>query len=157
MLKVFISYSHRDELWKDKLLPHLKTLEQAGMGMVVWHDRQIDAGEKWHPAIQEPSTDFAPLARCITSPAASSLAPGCVSWKGNADGAWKGNADGAKADLDETWQIAERGAMKLRMADIHLHRARLFRDRAALEAAARLIEEPGYHRRLRDAREAAQH
>ena len=47
--------------------------------------------------------------------------------------------------------------MKLHMADIHLHRARLFRDRAALEAAARLIEETGYHRRdeeLADAREA---
>ncbi len=50
--------------------------------------------------------------------------------------------------------------MKLHMADIHLHRARLFRDRTALEAAARLIEETGYHRRdeeLRDAQEAAQH
>jgi len=27
MLKVFISYSHKDEAWKDKLLPHLKALE----------------------------------------------------------------------------------------------------------------------------------
>jgi TIR domain len=53
MSKVFISYSHKDEEWKDKLLPHLKTLEMAGMGMVVWQDRQIDAGEKWHPAIQD--------------------------------------------------------------------------------------------------------
>ena len=25
--KVFISYSHKDEAWKDKLLPHLKALE----------------------------------------------------------------------------------------------------------------------------------
>jgi hypothetical protein len=64
---------------------------------------------------------------------------------------------GAKADLDEAWQVAERGSMKLHLADIHLHRARLFRDRAALDAAARLIEETGYHRRdeeLADAREA---
>ena len=67
---------------------------------------------------------------------------------------------GALADLDEAWRIAERGAMKLHMADIHLHRARLFRDRKALDAAARLIKETGYHRRddeLRDAQEAAQH
>jgi len=71
-----------------------------------------------------------------------------------------GDADGAKADLDDAWQIAKRGAMKLHMADIHLHRARLFRNRAALEAAAKLIDETGYHRRddeLRDAQEAAQH
>jgi hypothetical protein len=38
-------------------LPHLKALEQAGMGMVVWQDRQIDAGEKWHPAIQDAMAD----------------------------------------------------------------------------------------------------
>ncbi len=69
----------------------------------------------------------------------------------------EGDRGGAKADLDESWQIAERGSMKLHMADIHLHRARLFRDRAALAAAAKLIEETGYHRRdeeLVDAREA---
>ena len=72
----------------------------------------------------------------------------------------EGDPEGAKADLDEAWEIAERGSMKLHMADILLHRARLFHDRAALEAAARLIKETGYHRRddeLRDAQEAAQH
>jgi hypothetical protein len=69
----------------------------------------------------------------------------------------EGDRKGAKADLDEAWQIAERGSMKLHMADILLHRARLFRDAEALEAAARLIEETVYHRRdeeLADAREA---
>ncbi|MGH8576202.1 MAG: hypothetical protein ACREXJ_04670, partial [Gammaproteobacteria bacterium] len=34
--------------------------------------------------------------------------------------------DSAQSDLDEAWEIAERGPMKLHMADIHLHRARLF-------------------------------
>ena len=34
--------------------------------------------------------------------------------------------DSAQADLDEAWEIAERGPMRLLMADIHLHRARLF-------------------------------
>ena len=57
--KVFISYSHKDEGWKKKCLPHLKALEQAGVDMVVWEDRQIDAGEKWYPAIQQAMADAA--------------------------------------------------------------------------------------------------
>src|SRR5262249_170803 len=35
-------------------------------------------------------------------------------------------AESAQEDLDEAWDIAERGPMKLFMADIHLYRARLF-------------------------------
>jgi tetratricopeptide (TPR) repeat protein len=50
---VFISYSHRDEDWKRRLLPQLHALEQAGIGMQVWHDRKIDGGDKWYPEIQE--------------------------------------------------------------------------------------------------------
>ncbi|NOS99624.1 MAG: hypothetical protein HOP29_03255, partial [Phycisphaerales bacterium] len=69
-----------------------------------------------------------------------------------------GDADGVRSDLDEAWEIARRGPMRLHMVDVHLHRARLFRDRGALEEAARLIDETGYHRRdeeLADVREAA--
>lgn len=65
--------------------------------------------------------------------------------------------DSAQADLDEAWEIAARGPMKLHMADIHLTRARLFGLRpepypwdaaaADLAAAERLIRECGYHRR----------
>jgi tetratricopeptide (TPR) repeat protein len=50
---VFISYSHRDESWKNRLLPQLHALEQAGIGMRVWHDRKIDGGDQWYPEIQE--------------------------------------------------------------------------------------------------------
>lgn len=50
---VFISYSHKDESWKNKLTPHLDALERAGVPMTVWHDRKIDGGEKWYPEIQE--------------------------------------------------------------------------------------------------------
>ena len=69
-------------------------------------------------------------------------------------------------DLDEAWEIAERGPMRLHMADIHLYRARLFfrekeypweSARTDLEAAERLINECGYHRRdeeLADAKRA---
>jgi tetratricopeptide (TPR) repeat protein len=82
----------------------------------------------------------------------------------------EGDAHGAQADLDEAWEIAERGPMKLFVADIHLYRARLFGPRKAeakypwespqadLAAARKLINECGYHRRdeeLADAEEAA--
>jgi nucleoside phosphorylase len=35
-------------------------------------------------------------------------------------------SDSAQSDLDEAWEIASRGSMPLFLADIHLHRARLF-------------------------------
>ena len=57
------------------------------------------------------------------------------------------DADAARADLDEAERIAERGGMKLHLADVHLHRARLFDDRTALAAARQLIDETGYERR----------
>ena len=56
-------------------------------------------------------------------------------------------ANAARADLDEAQRIAERGGMKLPLADVHLHRARLFNDRTALAAARQLINEIGYERR----------
>ena len=70
----------------------------------------------------------------------------------------EGDVRGAHADFDEAWQIAERGSMKLYMADIHLHRARLFRDKSELLKARALIEACGYWRRkeeLEDAEAAA--
>jgi hypothetical protein len=69
-----------------------------------------------------------------------------------------GDEIGSHADLDEAWEIAERGPMPLFQADIQLTRARLFRDRVALEEARRLIEKHEYHRRdgeLADALAAA--
>lgn len=58
-----------------------------------------------------------------------------------------GDVTGCREDLGEAWEIAERGPMPLFQADIQLYRARLFRDRAALAEARRLIEKHGYHRR----------
>ena len=72
----------------------------------------------------------------------------------------------AQIGLDNAWDIAERGPMRLHMADIHLYRARLFfREKvypwtspeADLAAAEKLINECGYHRRdeeLADAKHA---
>jgi hypothetical protein len=69
----------------------------------------------------------------------------------------------AQEDLDEAWEIAERGPMKLFMADIHLYRARLFVSQATypwespaadLAAARKLIEECGYGRRKEELEDA---
>jgi len=48
---VFISYSHADEAWKDRLVKHLKVLEVEGM-LETWDDRRIKPGEDWFPAIE---------------------------------------------------------------------------------------------------------
>ncbi|MEK6302140.1 MAG: hypothetical protein AABO41_15630 [Acidobacteriota bacterium] len=114
-------------------------------------------------------------------------------WLRSLTGARTGS-DSAQSDLDEAWEIAERGSMRLHMADIHLYRARLFGMRisdcgsrneeaegglrneeergtpneaaepypwdspqADLEAAEKLINDCGYHRRdeeLADAKAA---
>jgi hypothetical protein len=72
-------------------------------------------------------------------------------------------ADSAQEDLDEAWEIAERGPMRLHMADIHLYRARLFfREKeypwespeADLAAARKLIEQCGYWRRKEELEDA---
>ena len=71
-------------------------------------------------------------------------------------GYWRVVADYGKAlgDLEEVREIAERGGMKLFLADYHLEAARLARmgkDKEKMaehrEEAKRLIEECGYHRR----------
>jgi hypothetical protein len=74
--------------------------------------------------------------------------------------------DSAQADLDEAWEIAERGPMPLFQADIHLHRARLFGRNADdtpspwdspqhdLAEARRLIEKHGYARRNEELQDA---
>src|ERR1043166_5499917 len=49
---VFISYSHRDKRWLDRLLVHLKPLERAGI-IVPWEDTRIRAGERWRKEIED--------------------------------------------------------------------------------------------------------
>jgi hypothetical protein len=70
----------------------------------------------------------------------------------------RGDTASARTVLDQAQEIAERGPMPLDLADIHLHRARLFRDRAELAKARELVEKHGYGRRneeLEDAEAAA--
>jgi formylglycine-generating enzyme required for sulfatase activity len=44
---VFISYSHQDEWWKDRLVCQLRVLE-----LEVWNDRRIAPGADWRPEIE---------------------------------------------------------------------------------------------------------
>jgi hypothetical protein len=70
----------------------------------------------------------------------------------------RGDTASARAALDQAQEIAERGPMPLYLADIHLHRARLFRDKVELSKARALIDKHGYGRRkdeLEDAQAAA--
>jgi tetratricopeptide (TPR) repeat protein len=62
---VFVSYSHKDEIWKDRLLPHLGMLEKAGR-LTVWEDRDIDAGATWYDEIKKAMED-AEVAICLIS------------------------------------------------------------------------------------------
>ncbi len=49
---VFISYSHKDEKWKNLLMKHLGVLRDQGL-LGIWEDRRIEAGADWHANIQE--------------------------------------------------------------------------------------------------------
>jgi tetratricopeptide (TPR) repeat protein len=52
MTTVFICYSHKDEVWKDRLVTHLGVLQQEGL-LDLWDDRRIGAGGNWYQKIQE--------------------------------------------------------------------------------------------------------
>jgi hypothetical protein len=58
---------------------------------------------------------------------------------------------GTQADLDEAEEIAERGAMKLHLCDVHLSRTRLYlasgQAPRCLVAAKGIVEDCGYGRR----------
>ncbi len=49
---VFISYSHKDEKWRERLHLFLKPAEQSG-SISVWDDRRIHLGDEWNTAIDE--------------------------------------------------------------------------------------------------------
>ena len=50
MKKVFISYAHEDESYKDNLKKHLKSLERMRK-IEIWDDRGINAGDEWREEI----------------------------------------------------------------------------------------------------------
>jgi hypothetical protein len=50
--RVFVSYSHKDERWKDRLLSHLGVLAKQD-AIRCWSDREIVAGGDWYRAIEQ--------------------------------------------------------------------------------------------------------
>ena len=49
-LKVFLSYSHRNEKMTNNLREHLAPMEDDGL-IEIWHDREIEAGADWEGEI----------------------------------------------------------------------------------------------------------
>jgi hypothetical protein len=69
----------------------------------------------------------------------------------------------ARGDLEEAREIAQRGEMKLHLADYHLESSRVCMDegrkedvKGHYEEAKRLIKECGYHRRDKELKELAE-
>lgn len=54
--KLFISYTHKDEPFKDDLIEHLSGLKENG-SISSWNDRQIMPGEEWDDAIKKNLTE----------------------------------------------------------------------------------------------------
>ena len=63
---VFVSYSHKDEAWKDKLLPQLNNLGRLGI-LQIWDDRDIKAGVDWYAKIHD-ILSKTKVAICLISP-----------------------------------------------------------------------------------------
>lgn len=49
-LKIFISYSHKDEAFKDSLITHLSPLKRLKI-IEEWNDRKINPGSEWDQVI----------------------------------------------------------------------------------------------------------
>jgi len=62
---VFVSYSHQDEVWKDRLQPHLQVLKHVD-DVIIWDDRAIGAGDDSYDAIRE-VMERAAVAVCLIS------------------------------------------------------------------------------------------
>lgn len=65
-LKVFVSYSHKDENLRAELDTHLAPLVREGL-LSIWHDRKICPGESWEDAISE-SVESADILVALVSP-----------------------------------------------------------------------------------------
>jgi len=55
-LKIFISYSHKDETFKDELVTMLAGLQRRGI-VDAWQDHRIEAGDEWNKSIQDAISD----------------------------------------------------------------------------------------------------
>ena len=56
---VFVSYSHADEAWLERLRVHLKALQHEGLRIDCWDDRRIKPGGAWRKEIRKAVEDAA--------------------------------------------------------------------------------------------------
>src|SRR5690349_4122324 len=63
--RIFISYSHADSKWLERLKRHLKPL--AREGLECWDDTHIRPGDDWHQEIST-ALDMAQAAILLISP-----------------------------------------------------------------------------------------
>src|SRR5262249_33170528 len=64
-ISIFISYSHKDENFRNELAAHLRVLERLGI-ITSWHDRRILAGSDWSREIDQ-HIDQASIVLCLVS------------------------------------------------------------------------------------------
>jgi hypothetical protein len=64
-LKIFISYAHKDEIFKDELITMLASMQRRGV-IDAWQDRLIEPGDEWFPSIQK-AMDECDLALLLVS------------------------------------------------------------------------------------------
>jgi hypothetical protein len=64
-LRLFISYSHKDENLRASLGDHLASLQREGL-IEAWHDRKIIAGQEWGGAIDS-NLEEADIILCLVS------------------------------------------------------------------------------------------
>jgi hypothetical protein len=64
-IKVFVSYSHKDANWLNRLRVHLKPLERAG-AIELWDDKKIQPGTRWRDEIRK-AIDSARIAVLLIS------------------------------------------------------------------------------------------
>jgi hypothetical protein len=64
--QLFISYSHLDREWLDKLRPFLAALEEQQM-LRVWDDTKLRAGEQWLPEIEAALRDSRAVLFLVTT------------------------------------------------------------------------------------------
>ncbi|MCF6366596.1 MAG: toll/interleukin-1 receptor domain-containing protein [Bacteroidales bacterium] len=54
--KIFISYTHKDEKFKEQLIVHLASLKRLGL-IKEWHDRMINPGQEWDGIVKQELID----------------------------------------------------------------------------------------------------
>jgi TIR domain len=62
---IFLSYSHQDTLWMERVASHLQVLVDSD-ALQVWDDRHIRAGQDWLPEVEK-ALDTAKVAVLLIS------------------------------------------------------------------------------------------